>query len=198
MRKGPDKRFKGEIWDPRQGKYFVTELENPKKSVFSSKDQNAIVLRLDVDTDISGKRCKPNPVYRTLLASGRYGFVNIYPSKHVDGKIDELGFALGQIGESRFGIIDISVQNVSRFLAFMSRYGSYEEWLIGSATAALNPIDAYLHIERTPSPQFDYFLSSFELIGAIWSFDLDGASTIILSRPSGQFDAMLMETGILP
>lgn len=183
------KKASGQLWDPRLGHDYRTQLEDRHRTVFSSLDQNCIVISIRHEIMRANGWLEPI-IFEILRRSGSSLFGNVYPARRSHLKYQHtLGGS--QIGESWFANLAATEANVRQFIMWMANYATFEEWLLGSASSSLDPTDAYLRIERTPSPQVDYFLAHFHQVDGICCFNHDAHEAMLFFRPFEECDKII-------
>lgn len=179
------------IWDPRNGDDYVARLEQGNRPVFSSVECNCVVIVLDGKSAINEVSFYPDLIFDILVATGTQGIFNVYPKRSLRHFEGINGIRLDAYGDAWFARFLPSVENTRAILTAMRLNASYEEWLLGSSDTVIDPIDAFLRIENSPSPQLDYFLSRVEKIGSLFCFNYDSDYVTIVFKATPNCDTII-------
>jgi hypothetical protein len=110
------------------------------------------------------------------------GFLNVYPRRSLGTLVGLGDLEVCKCGEALFSQFSHDERTVASFLNEASTRGTYEEWLIGSASQEIDVSDVETVNSSRRSPDLIYFLTRFTIIGSVWAFDFDNGEIMVLFR----------------
>jgi len=184
-----------EIFDPLLGQDYRLPSDEDEHVWFSSLEHGCAVLRMSWMKNwsfmfLEGKYVRRIPlnlldsklIYQTLVKTGAVGFLAVCPGQSLESIGCPNGFDIQHYGDSLFTHFCLNEQTVASFIREADSKGTYEEWIIGSATGDFNPVEPPDFDPERQSLCSFHFMSHFSDIGSIWTFDFESGEILGVFR----------------